>query len=294
MIFSLCLVFIEIVILFSLLFFHKVIFLLKTKPILSSFKKLKLITLTNFSSKCYKSIVTIVIPAFNESNRIENTLRLLLRYMDNSEYLFEVIIIDDGSIDDTFTKIYTFIKDYLTKNHKTVIKFKLVSFHRNYGKGSAIAMGSHLSSSRNVLIMDADCATEIKEIKNFLLNFKESSLICGTRIRKENNMRLVLSKSFSFLTKLLIGFWDIRDSQCGFKMFDKKVIEKVLNNMKFGSWLFDLELIILSKKKGFPICNIPVQWKDKSGSKLRILEDMPSMFIDLCAMSFYYNALSRV
>lgn len=274
----------QILVLFSLLMIHRVINYRKKLPLFNQTKGLSVIRLT---AALGLSDISIVIPAYNEANRIESSLLVLLDFLEKSSISAEIVIVDDGSLDDTFQLCFSIASIYMAKVIRSKTSFILASYHRNAGKGKAVAVGMLLCSGPKILIMDADGATNFKEILRFDKLIQDHEMLCGTRKLSRDRhtvLRHLFSKLFRHFKYAILGMRSIDDTQCGFKMLSRNVLNTILPQVKIEGWTFDIELILQCLAKGFSVRSLAVDWHDKSGSKLRLLEDVPTMFTDLCLL----------
>lgn len=203
--------------------------------------------------------LSIVIPAYNEERRLPQSLKKILRYFHKQPYSFEIIIIDDGSIDDT-TKI---IKEFQKKN-KAV---RLIR-QKNQGKGGAVKSGILKSRGRFVLMTDADLSVPIKEIEFFWpLMEKGCDIVIGSRAMRDSKIlahqpffREKMGQLFTILEKILVirGF---SESQCGFKLFRLEKTKKIFKKLKTYGPIFDVEVFVLAQKNNFKIGEVPIVWR---------------------------------
>lgn len=276
--------------LFIIVLVHKIILYKRKHPVCSTMKSLNVIRITSVS--CESPEVSIIIPAYNEANRIDTTLFSLLRFVEKSCLATEIVIVDDGSTDDTLERCYVISTCYLSGNHNNLVSVTLAASTPNSGKGKALIAGLSLSTAPKILLMDADGATDLKEILRFKKLIGCSQVLCGSRkysLQRRSFFRLFFSKAFRNLKGVFLGLTEIEDTQCGFKMLSRDVVETLMTHLKVEGWTFDIELILLSLAKGFDVKCIQVKWQDKSGSKLRPLEDIPTMVTDLCVLGTIYK-----
>ncbi|MEK6935705.1 MAG: dolichyl-phosphate beta-glucosyltransferase [Nanoarchaeota archaeon] len=206
--------------------------------------------------------ISIIIPCYNEENRILKTLNKIKDYLKNKKEDFEILIVDDCSKDNTLKIVENFN-----------LPIKILKNEINHGKGYSVKKGILNSSGDIALFMDADSATDINELDKFLPYFKEYDMVFGSRHIKKNSIKVPQSgirRFFGFGAHKLIHLvirTKVNDTMCGFKAFNKKsrvLFEKQLNER----WGFDYELIFLAKKFGFKIKEVAVEWRDDSESKV--------------------------
>lgn len=211
-----------------------------------------------------KIYLSIVIPAYNESFRIVKPLTEVCQYFSEQDYESEIIVVNDGSDDDTATVI---------KKHFPNIK--LVSYTQNLGKGYAVKTGILKAKGDYVLMCDADNATPIIEIERLLPFIKHYPVVIGSRYLKGSRIhvkqpltRVIGSRIFNLIVQLLLlpGF---PDTQCGFKLFSKDATKQIFPKLETKRWGFDLEVLVRAKKAKLKIKQVPVDWYDQPGSRIQ-------------------------
>ncbi len=228
--------------------------------------------------------LTVVIPAFNEAKNIESTVNEVTSFLTGKGYSYEVIIVDDGSKDDTLD----IVKRYKTVNSNGNIKILENIFNR--GKGYAVRNGIMQATGDYILFMDADNSTRIFELERMLPGFKDGyDIVIGSRRLKnipgnivisQPSYRHILGEIYIFLSRLFFKI-GVRDYNCGFKMFKNNVAKKVFSKQRMNDWSFDLETLFLAEKYNFKIKELPVNWKHCEGSKVRPILDGIKSFISL-------------
>jgi dolichyl-phosphate beta-glucosyltransferase len=223
--------------------------------------------------------LSVVIPAYNEEKRIGNTCEQIVSFLARQPYVSETIVVDDGSRDRT----------------AAVAEDKLApSIHRilqnpgNRGKGYAVKQGMLAASGKYVLFTDADLSTPIEEVQKFLKSLEEGyDIVIGSRSLegsnieiRQNLLRQSMGKIFNRLARLLT-FRSIRDSQCGFKCFKRKVAQDLFSKQQLDGFSFDAEIIYLAQRQGYRIFEMPVTWRNSPHSRVRIVKDSLGMFLDL-------------
>ncbi len=228
--------------------------------------------------------LTIVIPAFNEAKKIESTVNEVTDFLSDKGYSYEVIVVDDGSDDDTLD----IIKRYKAINSNGNIRI-LENVH-NRGKGYAVRKGIKEAAGDYILFMDADNSTRIYELERMLPGFKDGfDIIIGSRRLKnipsdivisQPSYRHILGEIYIYISRLFFKI-SVRDYNCGFKMFKNKVAKKIFSKQMMDDWSFDLETLFLVEKYCFKIKEVPVNWKHYKGSKVRPVLDGIKSFISL-------------
>lgn len=219
--------------------------------------------------------LSIVIPAYNESVRLGNTLNTVVRYLADNWASAELIVVDDGSSDNTAE-----LSRKILENSGQV-RTSVISYKSNLGKGRAVRLGLLASRGDVALFSDADLSTPITEtpkiVEPILRN--ECDLTFGSRAldrsligvhqpwRREQGGRI-----FNLVVRLATGlpFWD---TQCGFKAFNMKVCRPLVEAATVDRFGFDVELLYLAYRAGLRLKEIPVRWDHNEGSKITLLSD---------------------
>lgn len=238
--------------------------------------------------------ISIVIPVYNESDRIDKPLVQLQKYFSQFDYNYEIIFVDDGSSDDTCRKIADFIKTNQLNN------FKLLKQPENKGKGAAVKLGmlNAANDSDLYFFMDADLSTPLKEIENFITYYcaNHTDVLIGSRSLPNSKVvvhqkfyREMMGKIFNKILKMLI-FTRFIDTQCGFKMFSAKVKNLIFGKVKVERFAFDAEIVFLAQKYNIRISDLPVTWINKENSRVRIVKDSLNMVFDLLKLRYNWIA----
>jgi dolichyl-phosphate beta-glucosyltransferase len=218
--------------------------------------------------KNYK--LSIVIPAYNEELRIENTILKINNKLKN--ILYEIIVVDDGSFDNT--------KQILNKMSKENANFKYISYDKNQGKGFALKTGFKEAQGDFVLMIDADLSSPIETIFELEKELENYDVIIGSRLLKSNKTiihgpisRKILRKLTFLLRKILFDI-EITDTQCGFKIFKNKIAKEISEKLTINRFGADLEKIIIASKLTNKIIEVPVSWEfEPNSSKIKIIKD---------------------
>ena len=233
-------------------------------------------------------MLSIVIPAFNEAARIGNSLKKIHAFMQQSLLSFELIVVDDGSVDNTAEVV----KQVQVKG------LRLISNEKNRGKGYSVRRGVFAATGQYVLFTDADLSTPIEEAEKLLdmARSQRADVVIGSRAmdRKyiENHQTPVREFGgmfFNLMVRLFLGL-RIHDTQCGFKVFHAQRSRRIFEEQTILGFGFDPELLFLAKRNGLKIRETPVRWSHAEGSKVRFLRDGLRMFFDLARIR--WNAIA--
>jgi len=234
---------------------------------------------------------SILIPAFNEEENIILTVKETIKVFDMLDKDYEVIVIDDGSHDDT----YNVIEKELEQLNSRV---KIERYIPNRGKGFAIKYGFNFVSGDYVLFLDADLDLHPSQIANFLQLMKreKADVVMGSKMHKNSVVeypftRRLYCRGYYLLIKLLFGL-PVRDTQTGFKLFKYKALETAIKKIVVKKYAFDLELLVVLNKYGYKIVEGPIYLRQaRKYSRIR-LKDIFYIFWDTLAI-FYRLHIKR-
>jgi len=215
---------------------------------------------------------------YNEEANIASTINELSEYLKAKDFSSEVILIDDGSKDNTVER---------AKESKSELKnLRVIESFPNGGKGYVIKKAVLEARGDNIMFMDADSSVSIKELDKFipLLKDEEEIYVASRRIPGAEVtipvIREILGRIYILISKLLLGI-RVNDINCGFKIFKHEAAKKVFYRQIMNDWSFDAELLFLSGKYGYGIKEIPIKWEYKDTSKVRPLKDGVGSFMSL-------------
>jgi dolichyl-phosphate beta-glucosyltransferase len=239
--------------------------------------------------KGHMAFLSIVIPAYNEEGRILPTLNKIGLFLKPKKYDFEIILVDDGSSDNT---VLTAERSDLFRGNK----LKIVKNGVNRGKGFSVKNGIAHSTGEFILLSDADLSTPIEEIDKLFASMNNGrDIVIGSRSIKESNVmvrqpyyREIMGKTFNFFVKTLL-IKDFNDTQCGFKLFKGDIAREIAGHMNIDGFCFDVEMLYLAKIKGYNIKEEGVAWNNSPCSKVRLFHSSINMFFDLAKIRVMHN-----
>jgi dolichyl-phosphate beta-glucosyltransferase len=214
--------------------------------------------------------LSIIIPAYNEAERIPKTLLDMDKRLSTVDYSYELLVVNDGSTDATAKVVKNMTK--LIRN------LKLIDMKDNGGKGGTVRQGMLLASGKIRLFTDADNSTSIDQFEKMLPYFKEGyDIVIGSRTAQGAQLdppevwyRQTPGKLGNLIIQVVLGLWGIWDTQCGFKAFTDESAEQVFKISRITGWGFDAEVLALGRKIGFKIKEIPVHWVNDTRSHVKM------------------------
>lgn len=230
--------------------------------------------------------LTLVVPAYNDSDVIESTLETVVRFLADKKMQAEVLVVDDGSTDETPALVEAFFE-----RAPEDLEYRLLRLGGNQGKGAAVRAGMLTGRGETLLFTDSDLSTPIEEIDRVLDKLDEgydavigSRALPDSRVEVHQNLfRERAGKTFNLFVQLLVlrGF---RDTQCGFKCFRRDVARAIFERQRSRGFEFDVEVLCLAQKLGYRVAEVPVVWRNNPRSHVRFLRDSTRMFFGLLAI----------
>jgi dolichyl-phosphate beta-glucosyltransferase len=225
--------------------------------------------------------LSLVIPAYNEEQRLSPSLEIIARYLAAQQYASEIIVVDDGSSDRTCEIVRTWMR-------RSPVPVRLEQNPRNLGKGAAVRRGMLAATGDYALFSDSDLSTPIESIEKFLPYLKAGeSVVIGTRkhpaadiTRAQPWLRRNLAKGFVVLANVMLGM-KLTDFTCGFKCFSQPAAQAVFSRSRIIGWAFDAEILFLAYRLGYKIVEVPITWAHSSGSRVRLGKDIFSSLLGL-------------
>lgn len=225
-----------------------------------------------------KMYLSIIIPAYNEEENLKKgVLSEVVNYLKNAKYSYEVILVDDGSMDRTAS----IIKDFIKRRPQ----FQLIE-NPHGGKALAVMTGLLAAKGEIALFTDMDQATPLFEVEKFFPKFNEDfDIVIGSRAGRKGAplIRKLVALGFAIVRNIILGL-PFKDTQCGFKAFNRRSRETLFTKMKerwermktVGAAVhagFDVETLFIARKKGFKIASVPVEWHHVGTERVQLVKD---------------------
>jgi dolichyl-phosphate beta-glucosyltransferase len=230
-------------------------------------------------------VLSVVVPCFNEENRLPQTIGRIEAYLDGRQAEYELILVDDGSADGTRG-----VMDSAARNHSSV---RVEVMPRNRGKGRALAVGVEAAKGDPILLTDADLSTPIEEVEKLEAALAAgagvaigSRALRGSRVEVSQPIyRVLMGKGFNLIVQaiLLPGIWD---TQCGFKLFRADVAHRVFSDLVTDGFGYDPEVLYRARKQGVKIAEVPVLWRNSAESKVSPIKSSLDMLKHVIRIRF--------
>lgn len=237
--------------------------------------------------KTNPAMISVVIPAYNEALRLPRYLSSIIAYFELQGIDYEIIVVDDGSTDATTAVV----ERVMSEN----VRVRLIRLPRNHGKGHAVKTGMLQARGSLRLFADADGATPIAELERLRTAIKAGADIAiASRSLHDDSChvaaklhRKMIGSVFSMIVRLL-SVKGISDTQCGFKLFTAEAAQAIFPLQRIDGFGFDVEILFIGKHKGYRIAEVPVNWTDVAGSKVKLVRDSCRMLLDVLTIGFTY------
>lgn len=221
--------------------------------------------------------VSLVLPAYNEENTIENTTIQTIDTLNDflKPNSFEILIAEDGCDDKTPE-----IADELEETYECVTH---IHSDERLGRGGALEFAFTKSEGSTVAYIDTDLATDMSHLEELILSVKEDDyhIATGSRWLQGSDAprpasRGVPSKVYNMLVRVVLQS-NLQDHQCGFKSFDREVILELMDDVKDEHWFWDTEVLVKAQRRGYSVKEFPVKWTPKGDSKVNVFQDAKEM-----------------
>ena len=232
---------------------------------------------------------SVVIPAYNESDRIRPTLDEIIRHAQEQNWDAEILVVDDGSRDDTAEIVRAYSREHP--------QIQLIQNPGNRGKGFSVRNGMLHARGDICLFTDADLSSPIAEAEKLFDAIRHGADIAiGSRwlraelqTERQPLYRQVFGRIFNLLLRLVLGLHFV-DTQCGFKAFRREAAQRIFPLLKIERWGFDPEILFLARRLGLRTVEVPVIWAHSEGTRLHPFRDGMRMFVDVIRIR--WNALT--
>lgn len=224
--------------------------------------------------------LSVIFPAYNEEKRIPKTLEIVNEYMIKQPYTYEIIVIIDGAKDNT-SGVLNAMKDRI-KN------LRIIDNKQNHGKGYVVRQAMLEAKGELRLFSDSDNSTSIDQVEKIIAEHKKGEkVIIGSRdiegAKKDPPQpwyRTLLGDGFTLIVNTILGLWGIPDTQCGFKAMTSSATQDIMRSCTIDRFAFDPEILVIAKKRGYNIKQIPVHWVDDLQSTVKF-SSIFNMFKDV-------------
>ena len=230
--------------------------------------------------------LSLIFPCYNEERRLPASLARVREYLDAAGYPYEILVVDDGSADGTVA-----VAEQVAAADPRV---RVLRYEANRGKGYAVAYGAARARGEWVLFSDADLSTPIEELDHFLPSLEQGyDVVIGSRALRESRLevrqpwwRERVGRVVNRCIRLLSGL-DFPDTQCGFKLFTRRAAADIFPNLTVRGWMFDVEVLVLARKLGYRVIDVPVRWLNSDDSRVK-MSDAPKVFRELLHIRWYW------
>ena len=236
--------------------------------------------MTSDNREAEQPLLSIVIPAFNEAERLPATLQQIMDFVMAQNADIEVVVVDNASNDGTRDVVSAFSSRYPAVRYL---------YEGVRGKGAAVRTGMLDGQGMYLLICDADLAVPIEEVENFLLRLRDDDIVIGSR-EAEGARRLgepfhrhLMGRVFNFIVRMLL-LPGLHDTQCGFKCFRRSVAHDLFSRNTIDGWSFDAEILYMARQKNYRIAELPVTWYYGDKSKVNPSRDTWLMLKEVIAI----------
>jgi dolichyl-phosphate beta-glucosyltransferase len=233
--------------------------------------------------------LSVVVPAYNEEARIVPTLRRIREYLSSQPYSSEIVVVDDGSRDETAL--------VARRELDGLAAGQVIRYTPNRGKGFAVRTGVVATNGELVLFTDADLSTPIEEVERaFGLMRDGYDVVVGSRAIGRVTVRQPLyrrsaARVFNLIRDVLVGRTGVVDTQCGFKLFRGDVGRDIFRRQRIDRFMFDVETLAIARNLGYRYVEMPVQWGDVPGSKVRVIHGALELLPELLQIRLRHGHL---
>ncbi|MEN0045569.1 MAG: dolichyl-phosphate beta-glucosyltransferase [Bacteroidota bacterium] len=245
-----------------------------------------------------KVSISLVIPCYNESNRLSYLEAGLREFRDQWQYSYEVIIVDDGSKDDTAQ----LLQEKFLPLSDNKVEYKIIPLSQNQGKGGALQAGVRAAKGAFVLTLDADMAARPTELNKWLkqlplTQFSPKEILIGSRNHPESQIdarqdRKFAGQVFNTLVRIVTPIKN-SDTQCGFKLYPTPIAQLLFQDLQIKGWAHDIELLYKANYLKIPVKSMPLQWQHIDDEKIDVLADGVKMAWETVKLSFRFRMVKE-
>jgi dolichyl-phosphate beta-glucosyltransferase len=232
--------------------------------------------------------LSIVIPAYNEEEQLEGSMAKIAGYLREDDLQAEILVVDDGSTDAT---------SRIASKAMGGLRGRVIRNDENRGKGFSVRRGCLEACGRWVLLTDADLSAPIEEHRKLAAAARDFDLdvvigsrgLADSRIEvRQNRLREYMGKTFNLIMRKMTGL-PFRDTQCGFKLMDRKRIRPLFECMVVDRFAFDVELLFLCARFGLAVREVPVVWRNEPKSRVSLIKDPLNMLYDVARVRWLFH-----
>jgi len=233
-------------------------------------------------------LLSLIIPAYNEADRIGPSIEKAFRYLAEQKYDAEILVVDDGSSDKTVSQVEEVFKR--KPADLDTVTTRVIPLGSNMGKGAAVRRGMLEAKGKIRIFTDADFSTPVKEVEKIipLIDSGEYDVVIGSRAAEGRALvkkhqpwyREMMGRFYNILVQTFV-FRGIKDTQCGFKGFSDHAAQILFSKQQVNGFSFDVELLYLARRYGYRIREIAIEWYNDERSTVGALSDSARMFWEL-------------
>ena len=236
--------------------------------------------------------LSVIIPAYNEQDRIGSTLETVAAYFDHQPYQAQVMVVDDGSQDQTVAMVQEF-----AKHHPY---FEVIVNPHNRGKGAVVRQGFLAAKGQYLLFSDADLSAPIEEVERLLPHLEAGyDVAIGSRNKGGEGIKLdavlkrkIMGRIFNGIVQRVTGL-DFQDTQCGFKLFTRAAAHAIFSRQKLAGFSFDVEILYIAQLLHLKTIEVGVNWTHVAGSRISLIRDSIRMFRDIIQIKNIHRSSAK-
>lgn len=221
--------------------------------------------------------LSVIVPCYNEEKRLHKILEAIIEYQKNAKITMEIIIVLDGTPDNTL--------DTANKFKQHIHNLIVIDRKENHGKGYSVREGMLMAKGKYCLFADADNSTPFVQIDKLMDCMTKYDVAIGSRYisgggqkKKQSLVRIIGSRVLNMIIQLL-AVRGIKDTQCGFKLFSRKAVNEIFPKQTIEKWSFDIELLAIARYLGLNIVEVPIVWYDDPHSTVNPIKDGLKMVV---------------